>query len=131
MGLVLASFPGRARDSRTMSEGSTSQSALIFDRKLIRARRRRAAALGAETFLLDRVADDLAERLAAVLRRFDLALDLGTPGEAVRAALARLGSVGTIIAADEGGEKQSVGFQRTTNLNEHARQVIDELQGQC
>ena len=44
--------------------------------------------------MLDRVADDLADRLAAVLRRFDLALDLGTPGEAVRAALARLGSVG-------------------------------------
>ena len=31
-----------------------------------------AAAAGAETFLLDRVAADLAERLAAVLRRFDL-----------------------------------------------------------
>jgi SAM-dependent methyltransferase len=35
-----------------------------------------------------------------VLRRFDLALDLGTPGEAVRAALTRLGSVATIVAAD-------------------------------
>jgi SAM-dependent methyltransferase len=33
-----------------------------------------------------------------VKRRFDLALDLGTPGEAVRAALARVGS-GTIVAA--------------------------------
>ncbi len=71
---------------------------LIFDRALIRARRRRAATLGPATFLLDRVAGDLAERLAAVLRRFDLALDLGTPGEAVRAALARLGSIGTIVA---------------------------------
>ena len=72
---------------------------LIFDRALIRARRRRAAAMGPATFLLDRVADDLADRLAAVLRRFELALDLGTPSEAVRAALARLGSVGTIVAA--------------------------------
>jgi SAM-dependent methyltransferase len=50
--------------------------------------------------LLDRVADDLADRLAAVLRRFDLVLDLGTPGEPVRAALGRLDSVGTILAAD-------------------------------
>ncbi len=73
---------------------------VIFDRALLRARRRRAAALGAATFLLDRAADDLADRLAAVLRRFDLALDLGTPGEAVRAALSRLGSVGTILKSD-------------------------------
>jgi len=72
---------------------------LIFDRALVRARRRRAFAAGPATFLLDRVALDLADRLATVLRRFELALDLGTPGEVVRAALARAGSVGTIIAA--------------------------------
>jgi SAM-dependent methyltransferase len=72
---------------------------LLFDRALLRVRRRRAAALGPATFLLDRVAGDLADRLAAVLRRFEVALDLGTPGEAVRAALIRLGSVGTIITA--------------------------------
>jgi SAM-dependent methyltransferase len=65
----------------------------------LRARHRRAASLGPATFLLDRVADDITDRLATVKRRFDLALDLGTPGEAVRAALARVGSVGTIVAA--------------------------------
>ena len=73
---------------------------LIFDRALIRQRRRRAAALGPVTFLLDRVADDLADRLAAVLRRFELAADLGTPGDAVRVAISRLGAVGNIIAAN-------------------------------
>ena len=73
---------------------------MIFDRALLRRRRRRAAALGPATFLLDRVADDLAERLTTVLRRFDLAVDLGTPGDAVRNALARLESVGRIVAAD-------------------------------
>jgi len=77
-----------------------AESQLIFDRALLRQRRRRAAALGPATFLLDRVADDLADRLAAVLRRFALAADLGTPGDAVRAAVARLGSVGKIVAAD-------------------------------
>jgi len=56
--------------------------------------------LGPATFLLDRLADDLADRLAAVLRRFELAADLGTPGDAVRAAIARLGSIGKIVAAD-------------------------------
>ena len=78
-----------------MTEGS-----VIFDRTLIRDRRRRAAALGPAAFLLDRVADDFVDRLTAVLRRFELALDLGTPGEAVRAALSRLGSIGTIVKAD-------------------------------
>ena len=82
-----------------MAEPPTPPSPLIFDRTLLRARRRRAASLGPATFLLDRVADDITDRLATVKRRFDLALDLGTPGEAVRAALARVGSVGTIVAA--------------------------------
>jgi len=71
---------------------------MIFDRALIRRRQRRAMALGPATFLLDRVADDFVERLQAVLRQFDIAVDLGTPGEAVRAALAGLRSVGTIVA---------------------------------
>src|ERR1700724_1403911 len=77
-----------------------AENPMIFDRVLLRRRRRRAAALGPATFLLCRVADDLAERLATVLRRFDLAVDLGTPGDAVRNALMRLESVGRIIAAD-------------------------------
>jgi SAM-dependent methyltransferase len=71
---------------------------LIFDRALLRARRARAAALGPATFLLDRAADDLAERLAAVLRTFDLAADVGTPGDALQRRLA--GRVGTIVAVD-------------------------------
>jgi SAM-dependent methyltransferase len=77
-----------------------AENPMIFDRALLRRRRRRAAALGPATFLLDRVAGDLAERLATVLRRFDLAVDLGTPGDAVRKALMRLDSVGSIVAAD-------------------------------
>jgi len=86
---------------------------VIFDRGLIRRRRRRAVALGPATFLLDRVAEDVADRLAAVLRRFDLALDLGTPGEALRAVLARAGSVGTIVAVDalpDGGAMRAPPF---------------------
>lgn len=73
---------------------------LIFDRRLLRARRRRGLRLGPETFLLDQVADEFANRLRLVLRRFDLALDLGTPADSVRAALLRDGAVGVIIALD-------------------------------
>ena len=73
---------------------------LIFDRLLLRARRRRALRLGPETFLLDRVAEDFADRLRVVLRRFDLAADIGTPTAAVRAALIRDGAIGAMIALD-------------------------------
>ena len=70
---------------------------ILFDRALLRRRLYRAAGLGPATFLLDRVADDLAERLGAVLRQFAVAADIGTPGAAVRNALERLGSVGTVV----------------------------------
>ncbi|MCS0504064.1 methyltransferase domain-containing protein [Ancylobacter mangrovi] len=70
----------------------------IFDPEALAARRRRALALGAETFLLDRVAEDLADRLGAVKRRFESAVDLGTPASAVSAALARSEMVGRLFA---------------------------------
>jgi SAM-dependent methyltransferase len=76
-----------------------SHGPLIFDRPLLRARQRRADVLGASTFLIDRVADDLADRLATVLRTFDVAVDLGTPSDAVRRVLAASGKVTTIVAA--------------------------------
>ncbi len=71
----------------------------IFDRRLLRARRRRARALGPATFLLDHAATELAERLSAVLRQFDIAVDLGASSDAVPRALAASGKIKTIIAA--------------------------------
>jgi SAM-dependent methyltransferase len=70
----------------------------IFDRQLLRLRQARALARGPATFLIDCVATELGERLSAVLRRFDVAADLGTPTDAVRRALAESGKVGTILA---------------------------------
>ena len=77
-----------------------SKSPIIFDRPLLRARRRRAAALGPATFLIDRVAEDFSDRLATVLRRFELAVDLSTPTDVLRRALATSGKVDRIITAD-------------------------------
>jgi SAM-dependent methyltransferase len=77
-----------------------NSSPVIVDRGLLRARKRRALALGPATFLLDRVAEELADRLGSVLRAFPCGLDLGTPTDAVRRRLARGGKVGTIIAAN-------------------------------
>jgi SAM-dependent methyltransferase len=73
---------------------------LIFDRMLLRLRRRRALRGGLETFLLDRVADDLADRLTTVLRRFDVAVDLGTPLAALGHKLAGAGTIGAIVGVD-------------------------------
>jgi SAM-dependent methyltransferase len=72
----------------------------VFDRDLLRVRRRRAAARGATTFLLDRIADDFSDRLAAVRRSFATVVDLGTPTDAVRRALAGRNDIGTVIAVD-------------------------------
>jgi SAM-dependent methyltransferase len=72
----------------------------LFDRKLIIERRKRAIAAGPATFLLDRVAADLAERLSAVKRRFPRALDIATPGEGVTRALAESGQIDVVIAAE-------------------------------
>jgi SAM-dependent methyltransferase len=85
----------------------------IFDRSLVRRRRLRAITLGPAHFLLDRVAEDFAERLAAVRRRFDVAIDLGTPGTSVRLTLSKLGSVGTIIAANAMPESRPPQAEKT------------------
>lgn len=71
----------------------------IFDRRLLRVRQRRARLLTPATFLLDRVAADLGERLFAVLRKFDVAVDLGTPSDAVRRVLATNENIGAVVAA--------------------------------
>lgn len=78
----------------------------IFDRRLLRVRQIRARRLTPATFLLDRVAADLAERLSAILRKFDVAVDLGTPTDAVRRVLLTNKNIGTVVTAglDRGGD---------------------------
>ena len=72
---------------------------LVFDRPLVRRRLARAARIGPEPFLLERVAEDMADRLAAVKRRFETAVDLGTPADALARALAGHAGVGRLLRA--------------------------------
>jgi SAM-dependent methyltransferase len=67
---------------------SPSTAPILFDRALLRARQDRARNGEAATFLLDRVAEDMQERLRAVLREFQNAADVGTAGDQARNALA-------------------------------------------
>jgi SAM-dependent methyltransferase len=85
---------------------------MIFDRNLLRLRRARARAVGPATFLLDRVVAELSERLDPVMRTFNIAVDLGTPTDAVRRALAVSGKVGTLIAAEPDATQLSDAFLR-------------------
>ena len=71
---------------------------LLFDRALLRVRQSRASKLDPATFLLDRVADDMAERLQAVVRKFDHGAEIGTVGAVVRNALS--GQAGALAPID-------------------------------
>ena len=73
-------------------------SSTVFDRALLRRRRQRAWAGTPVRFLVAHATDDLVERLSTVVRRFPLALDLGTPDGAAAAALRRHAAVDTVIA---------------------------------
>ena len=61
---------------------------VLFDRALLRVRQARARKQGEVTFLLDRVAEDMAERISAVKRDFADVIDIWTPGEVLRPPVA-------------------------------------------
>ncbi|WP_426612953.1 methyltransferase domain-containing protein [Bradyrhizobium sp. McL0616] len=77
----------------------------LFDRALLHARQQRARAQGEVTFLLDRVTEDMSDRLAAVMREFGAAADLWTPGEGLATLRARLPSFQRIALGETGEER--------------------------
>ncbi len=89
----------------------------VFDRALVRARLARALRQGADEFLLARVADELADRLDAVNRRFDDVLDLGTPTPRVAAMLA---------ARRPGRLTRAAPFDAAIGVGAWAGDVVDE-----
>src|SRR5262249_33149396 len=66
---------------------ATPAAPILFDRALLRARQARARRQGEVTFLLDCVAEDMADRIGAVKRDFADVADIWTPGEVLRAPL--------------------------------------------
>ncbi len=78
-----------------------SSSALVFDRRAVRLHRERAARRFAEfDFLMRAGAERLADRLADMTGRFPLALELGTHGDVLRAAIDPRAGIETLISAD-------------------------------
>jgi len=78
-----------------------ADSMTIFDRRLVRKRRDRAAAgFAAHDFLVREAAERLADRLDDILQRFPLALDLGChTGELAEAVKGR-GGIETLVQCD-------------------------------
>ena len=73
----------------------------VFDRALLARRRSRAAASAtSHDFLLSRVADDLAERLAIVRRSFPLAANIGAHHGVVSRAIRGVAGVENVIELD-------------------------------
>src|ERR1700682_2906775 len=74
---------------------------ILFDRALLRARQARAQRAEPATFLLDRVVEDMEERLQAVTRNFSDVADVWTPGTALQELLrGRFKSIGHVGLGD-------------------------------
>ena len=104
---------------------------ILFDRPLLRARQARALRDGPAAFLLDRVAEDAAARLQAVLRQFNNAADIGTPGDQLRDALAgRLGHLARIELPDRESEPLALpAEQLDLAVSALAFQFVNDLPG--
>src|SRR5438477_307170 len=77
---------------------------VLFDRALLRTRQDRARKQGEVTFLLDRVAEDMADRISAVKRDFADVADIWTPGDVLRTPVAdRFKSVARIALDGDSG----------------------------
>ena len=104
---------------------------LLFDRTLLRARLARAQRLGPATFLLDRIAEDMAERLNAVLRDFKSAAEIGGPGAPIDRALAgRFGKVAPVDLPEQEAERLPLEAQSLDlALSALAFQFVNDLPG--
>jgi NADH dehydrogenase [ubiquinone] 1 alpha subcomplex assembly factor 5 len=99
-----------------------SDSMNVFDRRLVRRHRERAAAnLESHDFLFREAAERLADRLDDVTRRFPRTLDLGCHGGEIDAVLRGRGGIKTLIQCD-----LSTAMARRAAANGRATLVADE-----
>src|SRR5258705_1059942 len=82
-----------------------STAPILFDRVLLLKRQERARKQGAVTFLFDRVAEDIGDRLQAVMRKFSDVADVWSPGELLPKPLSERFASITRLAFDSESEK--------------------------
>lgn len=102
----------------------------LFDRALLRQRQARARRLGAETFLFDRVAEDLADRLHAVLREFTAAADIGSPGDLTSLLSGRVSALARVEIPDDEASGLALGpASLDLAISALALQSVNDLPG--
>jgi SAM-dependent methyltransferase len=114
-----------------MSTNVNSPSApVLFDRALLMQRQRRAAS-APETFLLERVVEDMSDRLAAVNRAFADVADVWTPAGAVESAFAGgFKSFARVAAPETAGEELGLApHSLDLALSALALQFVNDLPG--
>ena len=84
-----------------MVQSSVPEQARIFDRRLLRVRRGRAARdLHAHDFLLKEIGERLCDRLSDIARSFPVTLDLGARDGLLARILSARGGIETLIQSD-------------------------------
>ena len=107
-----------------MNQDTVPPQARIFDRRLLRRRRDRAAHdLRAHDFLLTEMAERLCDRLSDVARVFPLALDLGARDGILARQLKGRGGIETLIQSDG----SMVNARELDDEDGHALVVDEEL----
>jgi len=103
---------------------------ILFDRALLRARQRRALKQGPVTFLLDRTAEEIGDRLQVVTRKFADVADVWSPGELLRQPVAdRFASI-TRLALDPDSERLPLGPESLDlAVSALAFQFVNDLPG--
>lgn len=93
-------------------------------------RQSRAAQQGPVSFLLERVAADLDERLGAVMRPFAHAIDLGTSGDRVRRVLtARVGDIAAVELPQDDGTPLALPASVDLAVSALALHFVNDLPG--
>jgi len=101
----------------------------LFDRALLKARMDRARRTGPVTFLLDRVVEDMADRLQAVTRGFADVAEIGSSDELLRKPIAdRFKSI-TRVNFDESESLQLEPESLDLALSALAFQFVNDLPG--
>jgi len=103
---------------------------VLFDRALLLQRQGRAATIGPATFLLDRVVEDMEERLSAVTRAFAGAADIWTPGAGLQELLRGRAQSFTRVALESAQEVLSFAPESLDlALSALAFQFVNDLPG--